>query len=82
MQACSFSEENTVLDPPKGVKQSDCESISVWTGYNTQGVPVTVSCWKVTKEELEQIQSTGRVWLVVMGHTMPPVYMTTEKPIE
>lgn len=82
MEACSFEEENLILDPPRGVSQKDCESLPVWIGHSAHGVPVTVSCWKITKEELAQIQTTGRIYLVVMGHTMFPVHLTTDNPIK
>lgn len=39
-----------------------------------------ISCWKMTREELQTIQKTGRVWLVVLGQTMPPVMILGEKP--
>ncbi len=81
MEACSFDEENTILDPPNGMRQRDCESIPVWMGFTPLDVPVTISCWKVTQRELEEIQRTGRVYLVVMGHGMPAVYLTTDKPM-
>ena len=81
MEACSFTEENTILDPPKGVKQADCESLPVWIGHTLNGVPVTVSCWKVTKEDLYLIERTGRIYLVVMGHAMTPVQLLANNPI-
>jgi len=46
------------------------------------GQTVVVSCWKVTAEELAEIQRTGRVWLMVWGVTMPPVALCGVKPIE
>lgn len=36
----------------------------------------TVSCWRLTPEELEQVQKTGVVWLQIMGHGMYPVYVS------
>lgn len=81
MNSCAFNEENAILDPPKGMNQEQCESISVCLTHTINGLPVTISCWKVTKEELEEIQKTGRVWLVVLGHKMHPVYLTADKPI-
>jgi hypothetical protein len=43
-------------------------------------MPVVISCWKVTQEELEEIQRTGRVWLMVYGVTMPPVVLCGVRP--
>lgn len=47
-----------------------------------QNIPVVISCWKLTKEELEEINKTGRVWLTVVGDTMSPVQLTVEKPFQ
>ena len=41
--------------------------------------PVVISCWKLTKEELDLINKTGRVYLTVLGETMPPVALDVEK---
>lgn len=38
----------------------------------------TVSCWRLTEEELEEVKRTGVVWLQIMGHSMPPVYVSGE----
>lgn len=80
MQPTAFDEENFILDPPKGMTQDQCESISVFMGYTQQRLPIVVSCWKITKEELEKIISTGRVWLVIAGEGMPPVHLTADNP--
>lgn len=73
MLPTSFNEENGVLDAPKGMSPDECEPLSVWRGPMDDGTPVVISCWKPTKEELEEIQRTGRVWIMVMGNTMPPI---------
>lgn len=36
----------------------------------------TASCWRLTQEELEEVNRTGVVWLRIMGHAMPPVYVS------
>lgn len=41
-----------------------------------------VSCWKLTPEEIENIQKTGVVWLSVFsGRTQPPVLVSGENYI-
>lgn len=32
---------------------------------------LTISCWKLTPEELEEVKETGQVWLYVWGHRIP-----------
>ena len=41
-----------------------------------------ISCWKLTKEELEQINKTGVIWFSVMGQSQPPVWLGTENPFK
>lgn len=69
----AFAEENCVLDKPPQMTPDECEPLSVWRGLLTNGTPAVVSCWKPTKDELEEINKTGRIWLVVFGETMMPV---------
>lgn len=77
MEPCAFDQENLILNPPTGLSLQDCQVISAWFGQVTMMggsvAPVYITCWKVDKKELEQIQKTGRVWLMTYGHGMPPV---------
>ena len=76
----SFDESNAVFGAPK-VMGEECEALSVLvTNMPDTGTPAIVSCWKLTAEELAEINRTGRVWLCVAGHTMMPVFITGEKP--
>ncbi len=80
MIPAAFDQENGVLNPPIGMSSAECETLSVWRGVLENRMPVVITCWKVTKEELEEIQRTGRVWLTVMGTTMPPVIIEGASP--
>lgn len=80
MMPSSFHESNTYLGPPPGVSLEDCEALSVWKGEYPDGTPVVISCWRPTVGELEELQKTGRIWLHVWGHTMPPVHLGTDHP--
>jgi hypothetical protein len=71
MIPCSFAESNFVLDKPDGTTYDQCEALSVMLGQAAGGLPVVLSCWKLTAEELVEINKTGRVWLTVAGVTMP-----------
>jgi hypothetical protein len=80
MEACAFDEDNHVFDPPKGMTNEDCNSLSAYVGYDSDKRPVTITCWKVSKEELEEIIKTGRIWLFIFGHGMPPVALVAKHP--
>lgn len=80
MELSSFDESNVVLDKPDNMSYEECSPASVFRGKNESGQPVVISCWKPTREELEEIQRTGRVWLTVLDFTMPPAYVSGVSP--
>lgn len=82
MEACSFDEANVVLSRPPDMTADDCDPLSVWRGNDTAGNPRVISCFKLTREELDLINKTGRVWLWVSGYTMPPVCLTIAHPFK
>jgi hypothetical protein len=79
----SFEESNTVLGPPNGVTEDDCGSLFAFRGkMDATQTPVVITCWKPTREELNEIERTGRVWLMVWGQIMQPVVLTAFKPFQ
>ncbi len=78
MVPCSFEESDCVMSAPPGMEEA-VDPLSVVMG-TMEGVPMVVSCWKPTREELDEITRTGRVWLMILGDTMPPVYLQGYKP--
>jgi len=67
---------NFVLDPPKG--DTDCRPLPILRMTDTGGLPVVVSFWKPTPEELAQLNAGGVVALHVWGRTHAPLYVGTE----
>lgn len=83
MIATSFDESNAVMDTPDGADPEFIQPLSVCFSVSVDWqVPVTVTCWKLTKEELENIQKTGRVWITLLGHGMPPIYPSGLQPFD
>lgn len=76
----SFDEANFVLDKPQGMSHEECGALSIWRGATEGGKPVVISCWKFTQEELEEINRTGRVWLMMYGETTQPAAVCGVKP--
>lgn len=82
MIATAFDEENGIASKPPSMGADECAALSIFSGFNTDGVPVVISCWKITKEELEEFNRTGRIWLIVCGKSMPPVALTAVNPFK
>ncbi len=80
MIATAFDEENCVLDGPPGTTAEEVSPLSAWRWPLDNGVPCVISCWKPTKEEMEEIQKTGRIWIMIIGETMPPIAPTGHNP--
>jgi hypothetical protein len=69
--------------PPSAARHDAGQGpLNVWAGRAVDGSPRIISCFKLTAEDLAEIQRTGRVWLIVHGGAMPPVALTPFKPIE
>lgn len=80
MEACNFPESNSVLGPPQGLTEEEVYSLNVWQGLNSDKIPITISCWKLTQEEIDHLLKGGRLWLHIFGGGMPPVGLTTQHP--
>ena len=48
--------------------------------FRQDGIPVTISKWQLTKEELFEVINTGCVWLRVWGSKHPPVFVGGHHP--
>jgi len=80
MISTSFDEETGYLNRPTDMTADQCDVLSVAKASLPDGTPVVISCWKLTKEESEEFHRTGRIWLIVIGRTMPPVALSGIKP--
>ena len=80
----SFDESNAIIDKPKDMTREQCEPLNIWRGPfmidNENFAASIISCWKLTKEELAEINRTGRIYLIVIGPGMPPVILSGHKP--
>lgn len=80
MIAVDFPESNFTFEKPSGMTDEQCLPLTVWKGHCDDGTPEIISCWRLSKEDLETINQTGEVWLRVVGHGTPPVSIQTERP--
>lgn len=79
-EAASFEQENCVLDPPIGVNSNDVTVLNAFRGTDEAKRPVVISCWRLTKDELDEINKTGRIWLGLLGQTMQPAWISGINP--
>jgi len=75
-----FEQCNFTFTKPEGMTDEECFSLPVFKGKDAAGYPVIISCWKFSKEDLEEIQRTGCVYLTICSQGMPPVSLQTEPP--
>lgn len=61
-QAINFAGSNFTFKAPEG--RDDIGDLHTFRQPNG---PANVSCWKLTKEELEEISRTGEIYLSVMS---------------
>ena len=81
MVPTSFPESTRALSKPADMTDDECDPLCVADVLYSNGVHGILSCWKMTKEELEEVNRTGRVWLVVVGSVMPPVILSGTHPL-
>lgn len=85
MLPTSFEGSNFVFAKPADMTDEQCMDLPVWRGelpHDDAGntFPAIISCWRLSKEDLEEINRTGVVWLSITGRGMPPVSVFTENP--
>lgn len=69
-QPLAFPEANLIFYPPSGMEDD------VLPLHVKRGDSCLISCWKLSAEELSEIQATGVVWLSVLGWGLPPVMVS------
>ena len=62
-----FEGANHLICAPEGSTPEECCDLPV-----AQDEIQTVSCWRLTPEELEEVNRTGVVWLSILSHTIYP----------
>lgn len=81
LHPASFEDSNAVFGPPIGKSEDEVASLSA-AFIQWGDVPAVLSCWKPTEAQIETIRRTGRLWLAVIGETMPPVCLCSENPLD
>lgn len=80
MLPTKFPEANFIFTKPEDMTDEQCMDLPVWRGNGADGVPMIISYWKLSYEDLQEINKTGGVWLRIIGSGMPPVALEVECP--
>lgn len=81
----SFDEANHIIDKPDDMTREQCGPLNVWAGeviHDDFITPVMISCWKMTAEELKEVNRTGRIWVWHYGDYLQPHSATGISPFE
>ena len=67
MLPTTFPEQNKIYGKPETWTDEQCMELPVWEGQapiDDEGnrSPVVISCWRLSKEDLEEIQRTGDIF--------------------
>lgn len=82
MQPISFEESNCNYENHHGFTLNGINIVSAFKGESKDGIPIVVTCWKMTEEELEEFQRTGKIWILSLGTELPLQQPLANKPIE
>ena len=80
MKPVSFKQQNTIYNKPEDMTDEQCGDLPAHRFVSEDKIPYVISCWELSPEELEQIKTTGKVWLTVCAYTMPPVSIDVTTP--
>jgi hypothetical protein len=80
MKPTSFKETNHLLGAGNNPGTGDLPIARSLMDIEGRPFPCIISCWKLSPEELELIQQTGKVWIAVMGVGSPPIMPMISHP--
>lgn len=81
----NFEQANKIFGPPSDMEESQVFRIPAYLGEvkdgSCDGAPCVIVAWKPTKEELEDLNNDGCVYLSCLGG-LPPHFLVTQFPKE
>lgn len=79
-----FEEANDVLlAAPEDAAAGTVYDLHIHRYVASGGVPVVISKWQLTPEELAEVNGSGGVlWFSALGHTHPPVALSGTDPFD
>lgn len=78
MNPIEFPEQNIVFHPAKGTE----DEVGNLPAFRSQpgSMPLIISCWQLSPEDLTKVQETGKIWLTQWQVQLYPVGLSTESP--
>lgn len=76
MTPITFPEANQIFKKPESMTDEQCVPLAV----HNDGTQI-VSCWEMSAEEKLQALFFGRLWISVIGQSLPPMWMRIDKTV-
>lgn len=80
MRPIKTEHTNAVLKAPK--EGTSIVDLPITRLELSDGINAVESCWKLSKEDLEEVQKTGKIYFVCIGDTHPPILLSTKSQLE
>ena len=80
MKPVKTENTNSILKAPVG--SDNVVDLPITQLEYIDGSKAVESCWELSKEELEKVNETGRVYFVCMGRTHPPIFLSAKSELE
>jgi hypothetical protein len=77
MLPIDFEGTNITLGKPGNMTDEQCSEVKAYRGTDNDGFPFFLTAWKLSKEDLEAVNSGRPIMLKVLGSSVPPVSMYT-----
>jgi hypothetical protein len=95
MLACDFPQRNAVLGKPRDLTDEQCYGLPCHRYIDSNGRGQIISCWRPSREDLQEFTRTGQIWVTTMGFkavaalplsaeniTLTPFCLMAENPFE
>ncbi|MBU3107169.1 hypothetical protein [Clostridium gasigenes] len=80
MKPIKTKTSNSILRGSEGAPKVIDLPITRLQGPN--GEQLVESCWELSKEELNEVSKTGKIYFLCVGATHPPILLSTSPAVE
>ena len=75
----AFEQQNAVLQAPRD-SEGYCRQLGLPVHRKVTDIPEVISCWQLSDAERAEVARTGKVFVSMVGMTVPPHYVAAEFP--